>query len=197
MWQRFTERTRRVIFFAQEEAARMSHNFVGTEHILLGLVREDDSLAARLLVRKLGVSLAAVRAETERRVSPGTDPPGREMQLTPRAKRVIDFAYEEARALNNNYIGSEHLLIGIVREDDGVAGEVLRKLGVTLEQTREAVRQHQNEESPVNDTVEMLTVLTEHGPVNVPLGEVQRVAITRTDGEVVEGRMVHISHQRL
>ncbi|HEY3280953.1 MAG TPA: ATP-dependent Clp protease ATP-binding subunit [Armatimonadota bacterium] len=138
MWQRFTERTRRVIFFAQEEAARLGENYVGTEHLLLGLVRENDSVAARILER-LGVNLGRVRQEIERQVARGDGRLGQEMQLTPRAKRVIDLAYEEARQLNNNYIGTEHLLLGLVRESEGIAGRVLARLGVDLERTRREV----------------------------------------------------------
>ncbi len=138
MWQRFTERTRRVIFFAQEEAARLGENYVGTEHLLLGLVRESDSVAARILER-LNVNLGRVRQEIERQVARGDGRLGQEMQLTPRAKRVIDLAYEEARQLNSNYIGTEHLLLGLVRESDGIAGRVLDKLGVDLERTRREV----------------------------------------------------------
>src|ERR671926_180581 len=127
MWQRFTERARRVVFFAQEEAARLGENYVGTEHLLLGLVRESDSVAARILDR-LGVPLGRIRADIERQVTRGHGNLGQDMQLTPRAKRVIDLAYEEARQLNNNYIGTEHLLLGLVRESDGIAGRVLARL---------------------------------------------------------------------
>src|SRR5262245_11580232 len=138
MWQRFTERARRVVFFAQEEAARLGENYVGTEHLLLGLVRESDSVAARIL-DQLGVPLGKVRAEIARQVTPGKGSLGQDMQLTPRAKRVIDLAYEEARQLNNNYIGTEHILLGLVREGDGLAGRVLIKLGADLERTRREV----------------------------------------------------------
>src|SRR5205823_4193792 len=135
MWQRFTERARRVIFFAQEEAARLGENYVGTEHLLLGLIREMDSVAGRLLER-MGLSGAQIRAEVEKQVTVGKGNLGQDMQLTPRAKRVIDLAYEEARQLNNNYIGTEHLLLGLVREGDGLAARVLVVLGVNLERTR-------------------------------------------------------------
>ncbi|HEY3414253.1 MAG TPA: ATP-dependent Clp protease ATP-binding subunit [Armatimonadota bacterium] len=148
MWQRFTERTRRVIFFAQEEAARLGENYVGTEHLLLGLVRENDSVAARILER-LGVNLGRVRQEIERQVARGDGRLGQEMQLTPRAKRVIDLAYEEARQLNNNYIGTEHLLLGLVRESDGIAGRVLARLGVDLDRTRREVLSLQDNENVV------------------------------------------------
>src|SRR5690349_15875815 len=121
MWQRFTEKARRVVFFSQEEAARLGENYVGTEHLLLGLVRENDSVAVRIL-DQLGVPLELIRTEVERQVTRGHGNLGQDMQLTPRAKRVIDLAYEMARGLNNNYIGTEHLLLGLIAEHDGLAG---------------------------------------------------------------------------
>src|SRR6266576_2185577 len=132
MWQRFTERARKVVFYAQEEAGRLGENYVSTEHLLLGLVRENDSVAARILDR-IGVSLGRIRSEIERQVTRGDGRLGQDMQLTPRAKRVIDLAYDEARQLNNNYIGTEHLLLGLIREGEGLAGRVLAKLGVEIE----------------------------------------------------------------
>jgi ATP-dependent Clp protease ATP-binding subunit ClpC len=138
VWQRFTERARRVVFFAQEEAGRLGENYVSTEHLLLGLVRENDSVAARILDR-MGISLGRIRSEIERQVARGDGRLGQDMQLTPRAKRVIDLAYDEARQLNNNYIGTEHLLLGLIREGEGLAGRVLNKLGVDLERTRKEV----------------------------------------------------------
>src|SRR5438309_7232270 len=104
MWQRFTERARRVVFFAQEEATRLGENYVGTEHLLLGLVRENDNVAARILEGRLGISLSSIRQETEKQITRGPGNQGKDMQLTPRAKRMIDLAYEEARNLSNNYI---------------------------------------------------------------------------------------------
>lgn len=145
MWQRFTERARRVVFFAQEEAGRLGENYVSTEHLLLGLVRESDSVAARIL-ETLGVSASRVRTEIERQVTKGDGRTGPDMQLTPRAKRVIDLAYDEARQLNNNYIGTEHLLLGLIRENDGLAGRVLAKFGVDLDRTRREVRRLQDQE---------------------------------------------------
>ena len=148
MWQRFTERARRVIFFAQEEAGRLGENFVTTEHLLLGLVRENDSVAARILER-MGVSLNRIRSEVERQVTRGDGRLGQDMQLTPRAKRVIDLAYDEARQLNNNYIGTEHLLLGLIREGEGLAARVLAKLGVDLERTRREVMSLQDTDTTV------------------------------------------------
>lgn len=151
MWQRFTERARRVVFFAQDEANRLGENYVSTEHLLLGLVRETDSVAARIL-EKMGVSLSRIRAEVERRVARGDGRVGQEMQLTPRAKRVIDLAYDEARQLNNNYIGTEHLLLGLIREGEGIAGQVLARLGVDLERTRREVLQLQDNDAALATT---------------------------------------------
>src|SRR6476619_2229954 len=146
MWQRFTERARRVVFFAQEEAGRLGENYVSTEHLLLGLVREDDSVALRIL-DKMGIKVNSIRAEVERHVARGNGRLGQDMQLTPRAKRVIDLAYDEARQLNNNYIGTEHLLLGLIREGEGLAGRVLAKLNVDLERTRREVMALQDTDS--------------------------------------------------
>src|SRR5450755_3810326 len=143
MWQRFTERARKVVFYAQEEAGKLGENYVSTEHLLLGLVRENDSVAARILDR-MGVSLGRIRSEIERQVTRGDGRLGQDMQLTPRAKRVIDLAYDEARQLRNNFIGTEHLLLGLIRENEGLAGRVLDKLGATLESAREEVRGRQD-----------------------------------------------------
>ena len=145
MWQRFTERARKVVFYAQEEAGRLGENYVSTEHLLLGLVRENDTVAARILDR-LGVSLARIRSEIERQVAHGEGLLGQDMQLTPRAKRVIDLAYDEARQLDNNYIGTEHLLLGLMREGEGLAGKTLTKLGADLDRARhEVVRLQQGQ----------------------------------------------------
>src|SRR5579871_1737485 len=146
MWQRFTERARKVVFYAQEEAQKFGEGYVSTEHLLLGLVRESDSVAARVL-EKLGVSLNRIRSEVEKQLPRGDARPNQDMTLTPRAKRVIDLAYDEARNLNNNYIGTEHLLLGLIREGDGLAGRVLAKLGVELEKARREVMSLQDTET--------------------------------------------------
>ncbi len=138
MWQRFTERARKVVFYAQEEAQKFGEGYVSTEHLLLGLVREPDSVAARVL-EKMGVSLSRIRSEVEKQLPRGEHKPVQEMILSPRAKRVIDLAYDEARFLKNNYIGTEHLLLGLIREGDGLAWRVLAKLGVDLERARREV----------------------------------------------------------
>ncbi len=139
------------MFYAQEEAQKFGEGYVSTEHLLLGLVREQDSVAARVL-DKLGVSLQRVRGEVERQLPRGDAKATQEMQLTPRAKRVIDLAYDEARTLNNNYIGTEHLLLGLIREGDGLAGRVLAKLGVDLEKARREVMALQDNEAPAKSS---------------------------------------------
>ena len=129
MWEPFTERARRSIVLAQEEAQRLGNNYIGTEHILLGIISEGESLAAKVL-ETLGVNLAKVRQEVEAIVGRGGQTVQQEMVFTPRAKRVIELAFEEARQLNHNYIGTEHLLLGLIREGEGVAARVLTNLGV-------------------------------------------------------------------
>ena len=145
MWQRFTEQARKVVFYAQEETQKFGEGYVSTEHLSLGLVRESDGAATRVL-EKLGVSLNRVRVEVEKQLPRGDARPSQDMTLTPRAKRVIDLAYEEARELNNSYIGTEHLLLGLVREGDGLAARVLAKLGVELERARREVMALQDQE---------------------------------------------------
>ena len=132
---KFTERARRVLSLAQEEAQRFNHNYIGTEHLLLGLVREGDGLAAKVLAN-LGVELNKVRSAVEFIIGRGDRPTSGEVGLTPRAKKVIELAVDEARRLNHHYIGTEHLLLGLVREGEGIAAGVLESLGVNLEKVR-------------------------------------------------------------
>src|SRR5262245_2084765 len=132
---KFTERARRVLTLAQEEAQRFNHNYIGTEHLLLGLVREGDGVAAKVLAN-LGVELNKVRSAVEFIIGRGDRAVLGEIGLTPRAKRVIELAVDEARRLNHSYIGTEHLLLGLVREGEGIAAGVLESLGVNLERVR-------------------------------------------------------------
>jgi len=132
MFERFTERARKVIILAREEAIRLGHNFVGTEHLLLGLVREGDGLAMAIL-KKLTVNLSTLKGEVEKIVSVGTQvSPAGEVPFTPQAKKVLEYAISEARSMGHNYIGTEHLLLGLVREGEGIASLVLRDVGVTV-----------------------------------------------------------------
>ena len=132
---KFTERARRVLTLAQEEAQRFNHNYIGTEHLLLGLVREGDGVAAKVL-GNLGVELGKVRSAVEFIIGRGDRAVLGEIGLTPRAKKVIELAVDEARRLNHHYIGTEHLLLGLVREGEGIAAGVLESLGVNLERVR-------------------------------------------------------------
>ena len=132
---KFTERARRVLTLAQEEAQRFNHNYIGTEHLLLGLVREGDGVAAKVL-SNLGVELSKVRSAVEFIIGRGDRATMGEIGLTPRAKKVIELAVDEARRLNHHYIGTEHLLLGLVREGEGIAASVLESLGVNLERVR-------------------------------------------------------------
>jgi len=134
-FEKFSERARKVLSLAQEEAQHLNHNYIGTEHILLGLVRETEGIAARVL-SNLGVELTKVRSAVEFIIGRGQAPAAGEIGLTPRAKKVIELAVDEARRLNHHYIGTEHLLIGLLREGDGVAAGVLESLGVNLEKAR-------------------------------------------------------------
>ncbi|MQF69954.1 ATP-dependent Clp protease ATP-binding subunit [SAR202 cluster bacterium AD-804-J14_MRT_500m] len=134
-FEKFSERARRVLTFAQEEAQRFNHNYIGTEHILLGLVRESEGVVARVLVN-LGIDLNKVRAAVEFIIGRGEKPVQGEIGLTPRAKKVIELAVDEARRMNHSYIGTEHLLVGLLREGEGVASGVLESLGVTLDKVR-------------------------------------------------------------
>ena len=134
-FEKFSERARRVLSLAQEEAQRFNHNYIGTEHVLLGLVRETEGVAARVL-SSLTVDLGKVRSAVEFIIGRGEKPTEGEIGLTPRAKKVVELAVDEARRMNHTYIGTEHLLIGLLREGEGVAAGVLESLGVTLDKVR-------------------------------------------------------------
>jgi len=137
---RFTERARRVIHFAQEEAQRFQHNYIGTEHLLLGLIREDEGVAAQVL-KSFNVDLEKVRQAVEQIIGRGDHPVSGEVGLTPRAKKVIELAVDEARSLNHHFIGTEHLLLGLLREGQGVAAGVLESFGLDLQAVRERTLQ--------------------------------------------------------
>ncbi len=144
---KFTERARRVLTLAQEEAQRFNHNYIGTEHLLLGLVREGDGVAAKVLAN-LGVELSKVRSAVEFIIGRGDRAVLGEIGLTPRAKKVIELAVDEARRLNHHYIGTEHLLLGLVREGEGIAAGVLESLGINLERVRAETTRILSQTSP-------------------------------------------------
>jgi ATP-dependent Clp protease ATP-binding subunit ClpC len=140
MFERFTEKAIKVIMLAQEEARRLGHNFVGTEQILLGLIGEGTGIGPKVL-KAMGVNLKDARVEVEKIIGRGSGFVAVEIPFTPRAKRVLELSLEEARQLGHNYIGTEHLLLGLIREGEGVAARVLENLGVDLSKVRSQIIQ--------------------------------------------------------
>jgi ATP-dependent Clp protease ATP-binding subunit ClpC len=138
VFERFTDRARRVVVLAQEEARLLNHNYIGTEHVLLGLIHEGDGVAAKAL-ESLDIMLLSVRREVEKIIGRGGQAPSGHIPFTPRAKKVLELALREAIQLGHNYIGTEHILLGLIREGEGVAAQVLVKLGADLDRVRERV----------------------------------------------------------
>ncbi len=191
MFGRFTERAQQVLVLAQEEAKRLNHNFIGTEHILLGLVREGSGIAARAL-QNLGVELSRVRSEVEKIIGKGEKIQVQGISYTPRAKKVIELAIEEGQNLGHNYVGTEHLLLGLLREGEGIAAQVLANLGIDLKKARREVIQLlggevqlggvQGKNVPQTPTVDAfgrdLTKMAREGKLDPVIGrdtEIQRV----------------------
>src|SRR3989337_1227191 len=140
MFERFTDRARRVVVLAQEEARMLNHNYIGTEHILLGLIHEGEGVAAKSL-ESLGISLEGVRSQVEEIIGQGQQAPSGHIPFTPRAKKVLELSLREALQLGHNYIGTEHILLGLIREGEGVAARVLLNLGADLSRVRNQVIQ--------------------------------------------------------
>jgi ATP-dependent Clp protease ATP-binding subunit ClpC len=138
VFERFTERARQVVVLAQDEARALRHNYIGTEHLLLGLLREEEGIAARVL-ESLGVTIEDVRAEVARIVGQGDVVETGQIPFTPRAKRVLELSLREALSLGHNWIGTEHLLLGVAREDEGVAMQILRESDVDADRIRDEV----------------------------------------------------------
>jgi ATP-dependent Clp protease ATP-binding subunit ClpC len=138
VFERFTERARQVVVLAQEEARALRHNYIGTEHLLLGLLREEEGIAARVL-ESLEVTIEDVRAQVARIVGQGDELTVGQIPFTPRAKRVLELALREALSLGHNWIGTEHVLLGLAREDDGVAKQILLDFGVDADRIRNEV----------------------------------------------------------
>jgi ATP-dependent Clp protease ATP-binding subunit ClpC len=138
VFERFTDRARRVVVLAQEEARLLAHNYIGTEHLLLGLVHEGEGVAAKAL-EQLGVSLEAVRTQVEEIIGHGGSSPTGYIPFTPRSKKVLELSLREALTLGHDFIGTEHILLGLVREGEGVAAQVLVKMGATLDRVRSQV----------------------------------------------------------
>ena len=169
MFERFTERARGVVVYAQEEARDLNHNYIGTEHLLLGLMRDADSVAARAL-RELDLSQDAVREQVTEIIGRGKRPPSGHIPFTPRAKKVLELSLREALQLQHNYIGTEHILLGLVGEGEGVAAQVLVKLGGSLSRVRDKV-------------IELAPPGTGEGPeISVPLRRSRRRARSRRRG---------------
>src|SRR4030088_642699 len=140
MFERFTDRARRVVVLAQEEARMLNHNYIGTEHILLGLIHEGEGVAAKSL-EWLGISLEGVRSQVEEIIGQGQQAPSGHIPFTPRAKKVLELSLREALQLGHNYIGTEHMLLVLVRDGEGVAARVLVHLGAALSRVRQQVIQ--------------------------------------------------------
>ncbi len=140
MFEKFTDRARRVVVLAQEEARMLNHNYIGTEHFLLGLIHEGDGVAARTL-ESLGIRLEVVRQHVEEMIGQGQHAPSGHIPFTPRAKKALELSLRESQQLGHNYIGTEHILLGLIREGEGVAAQVLVKLGADLNRVREQVLQ--------------------------------------------------------
>ena len=140
MFERFTDRARRVVVYAQEEARALDHNYIGTEHILLGLVHEGEGVAAKAL-ESLGIGLETVRQRTEETIGHGQHASTGHIPFTPQAKKVLEYSLVESRQLGHHYIGTEHILLGLIRQGDGVAAQVLTGLGADLDRVRQQVVQ--------------------------------------------------------
>ncbi len=193
MFEKFTERGRKIIIYAKEEAERRNNDYLGTEHLLIAIIREEDSLPVNIL-RKMGLSIDEVRYEIERNLPVGSNLlTFGEIPFTPRAKKVLELAVEEARLLGHNYIGSEHLLLGLIREDEGIAGKILRNLGANLLAARQLTinlavkpqfhQSHQKDRRKTNTPAldefgRDLTILAAEGKLDPVIGredEIERV----------------------
>ena len=138
MFERFTESARQVVVLAQDEARELKHNYLGTEHLLLGLIREESGVAATVLM-SFGITIEDVRAQVERLIGEGDEVTGGQIPFTPRAKKVLELALREALSLGHNYVGTEHILLGIVRENEGVAARILLDYDAVAEAVRNRV----------------------------------------------------------
>jgi predicted ArsR family transcriptional regulator len=191
MFERFTDRARRVVVLAQEEARRLDHDYIGTEHILLGLISEGEGVAARAL-KSLGISLDAVRQQVEEIIGRGQQEPPGHIPFTPRAKKVLELSLRESQQFGHNYIGTEHILLGLIREGNGVAAQVLVKLGADLKRVRQQVIQllhgHTAEESgPVVEVrlgmvEQRLTAIEQRAGIGPDTSELdEQIEVVRTE----------------
>jgi Clp amino terminal domain, pathogenicity island component/UvrB/uvrC motif len=180
MLERFTDRARRVVQLAEEEARRLDHNYIGTEHILLGLIHEGEGVAAKAL-ELLGISLDAVRQQVEEIIGRGQQAPSEHIPFTPRAKKVLELSLLESMQLGHSYIGTEHILLGVLREGDGVAAQVLVKLGADLNRVRQQVIQLISGQQPQ--------------PGRLPPREGAPVTEVQARLDAIEGRLAAIEGQ--
>ena len=165
MFERFTDRARRVVVLAQEESQRLSHNYIGSEHLLLGLLAEQEGVAARAL-ESLNVTLTAAREQVEEIIGPGQQTPRGHIPFTPRAKKILELALREALTMGSEVIDTEHLLLGLIDEGDGVGAQILQRLGATVQAVREAVAR-------------LITAEPEAAVVTGPGSEPRAVSVTR------------------
>ena len=165
MFERFTDRARRVVVLAQEESQRLSHNYIGSEHLLLGLLAEREGVAARAL-ESLNVTLTAAREQVEEIIGPGQQTPRGHIPFTPRAKKVLELALREALTMGSEVIDTEHLLLGLLDEGDGVGAQILQRLGATAQAVREAVAR-------------LINAGSEAAEVTGPGSEPRAVSVTR------------------
>jgi hypothetical protein len=183
MFERFTDRARRVVVLAQDEARRLNHSYIGTEHILLGLIHEGEGVAARAL-QSLGISLEAVRQQIEEIIGRGQQAPSGHIPFTPRAKKVLELSLRESLQLGHTYIGTEHILLGLIHEGDGVAAQVLVRLGADMNRVREQV-------------IELLHGHQAEEPVSAPsvAAELRLLPAVKTHLEAVEQRLTAIEQR--
>src|ERR1700731_2558841 len=172
MFERFTDRARRVVVLAQDEARMLNHNYIGTEHILLGLIDEGEGVAAEAL-ESLGISLDAVRQQVEEIIGRGQEAPSGHIPFTPRAKKVLEFSLRESLQLGHDYIGTEHILLGLLREGDGLAAQILVALGADLAGVREQVLRQLAGQPP--ERLEQRPSVRAVGPSGVLEGIVSRL----------------------
>jgi DNA-binding NarL/FixJ family response regulator len=189
LFERFTDRAKRVMVLAQEEARMLNHNYIGTEHILLGLIHEGEGVAAKAL-ETLNISLEAVRRQVEETIEQGQAAPTGHIRFTPRAKKVVELSLRESLQLHQDYIGTEHILLGLIREGEGVAAQILQKLGAGLDRVRETVIQELSRRSrrPAGKFTErekiVLALLVQEG---MPTGEIaEMLGVSEKEvGEIV------------
>jgi hypothetical protein len=199
MFERFTDRARRVVVLAQDEARRLNHNYIGTEHILLGLIHEGEGVAAKAL-ESLGISLDAVRQQVEEIIGQGQQAHPGHIPFTPRAKKVLELSLRESLQLGHNYIGTEHILLGLIREGDGVAAQVLVKLGADLNRVRQQVIELLSGQQPDLKLAREVTLVTGWRPrlgvIEDRLAAVEQQMGTRADTSDLDAQIDRVRGER-